>query len=51
MSFLVDSEKYFLVKPALMISQFWRPITSTLYTNGFFGELVIVAFYFGWVGL
>lgn len=51
LSFIIDFEHYFLVKPSLILSQFWRPFTSTLCTNGLFGELLIVGFYFGWVGV
>jgi hypothetical protein len=40
----------FLVNPYLMVVKFelWRPISSVIYTNGLFGELLVLGFYFGW---
>jgi hypothetical protein len=28
--------------------ELWRPISSVIYTNGLFGELLVLGFYFGW---
>ena len=50
-SWFISLKDLFLMNPYLMLVkfEFWRPISSVIYTNSSFGEIFVLGFYFGWI--